>query len=458
MSKSIYQDYNICAVFADIEDSTGIANYYDTKKHKEFLKNFHDVVKEVLKANKWNAIRNSNYHGFIGDEFKAFIKKERGSETVSLGLELAVRLKCEWYLSEENKGRILKSDKEPIELNIGMNFGEVFEMPYPVLEAKERKNKILLEGFPISIAKRVQDVFKESQASRIILADRAYREFAGEVHTEYDFYYRGLPPLKNLAQPISCYEYLGGDLSYLYPDPKKNDEKEKILKTLYEKYPHNPWYASLLAHYYYTLAEYEWYNSPLDKLTTEAEEWYRKTYDVCLNAIQTIKWSKLRMLSSRLLTCLDVLEGWEELCYRAEQMFVTDPTFADALAMKSKGKLGQYIKSRDKTILKDCQEEAQRAFTLFHVHGSKEYDALFIASIMLFYYHSIEEKTQVALGELEKTVKYVEQDQIRWAYDEFLELLKDLKRIHEKEFAYLDGNRKYERLKDRIKKVSENNN
>ncbi len=144
--------YNICAVFVDIEDSTGIANYYDTKKHRDFLKSFHNVVREVINAKQWTSVRDSNYHGFIGDEFKAFIKKEGENKTVSLGLELAVRLKCEWYLSEENKGRILESDKEPIELNIGMNFGEVFEMPSPVLEAESGNNKILLEGFPISIA------------------------------------------------------------------------------------------------------------------------------------------------------------------------------------------------------------------------------------------------------------------------------------------------------------------
>jgi len=444
--------YNICAVFVDIEDSTGIANYYDTKKHKEFLGNFHDVVKMVLKANKWNAIRNSNYHGFIGDEFKAFIKKEGGNKTVSLGLELAVRLKFEWYLSEENKGRILKYDKEPIELNVGMNFGKVFEMPYPVLDAKERKNKILVEGFPISIAKRVQDVCKESQASRIIMADRAYREFVGEVHTEYDFYYRGLPPLKNLAQPISCYEYLGGDLSYLYPNPKINDEKEKILKTLYEKYPHNPWYASLLAHYYYTLAEDEWYKSPIYKLTAEAEKWYRMTYDVCLNAIQTIKWSKLRTLSSRLLTCIEVLERWEELCYRAEQMLVTDPTFADAMFMKSKGKLGLYIQSRDETFLEDCTKEAEKAFNIFHT--SIEYDTLFMASINLFYCYSIKGKTEDALKSLEEATKNAEKDNIKWAHDEFLEFLNELIKIHEKEFAYLEGNMKYEKLKSRIEKIS----
>ncbi len=456
MSKAKYKNYEVCIVFVDIEDSTGIANYYSTKEHRSFLGNFHDVIKRVLGDGKWDSIKDSSYHGFIGDEFKAMIRKDGGNEAVSLGLELAVRLKFEWYLSGDNAERILGSDKEPIELNVGINYGTVFELPYPVLDPKKNDNKILLEGFPISIAKRAQDVCKESQASRIIMADRAYREYVGETHFEYDFNYRGRPPLKNLTQSISCYEYLGGDLSYLFPLDiiKKDNNKEKILKTLYEKYPINPWYASLLTHYYYSLAEKAWYASARNKLSKEGEKRYIDTYNICLKATQTIKWSNLRSLSTILLTCLDVLERWKELCNRAEQMFGADPTFADALAMKSKGQLGQYIKSksREKTFLIDCHEEAERALTFFS--DSKEYDALFIAYLMSFYYYSIEEKIRVALNSLKEAVKYVERGKIKWAYDEFHELLDDLKKDNKEKFTYLDGNSEYKKLESRIKKIS----
>lgn len=77
---------------------------------------------------------------------------------------------------------------------------------------------------------------------------------------------------------------------------------------------------------------------------------------------------------------------------------------------------------------------------------------------MSFYYHSIEEKTHIALDSLKKAVKYVNQNKIRWAYDEFREFLNDLKKIHDKEFTYLDGNSEYEKLEGEIKKISVGNN
>ncbi len=99
---------------------------------------------------------------------------------------------------------------------------------------------------------------------------------------------------------------------------------------------------------------------------------------------------------------------------------------------------------------------SKRAFALFS--SSKEYDVLFIASLMSFYYYSIEEETGVALDSLKNAAKFVKQNDIRWAYDEFREFLNALKKIHDKEFAYLNGNKEYEKSKATIKKIAEENN
>src|ERR1051326_802433 len=164
----------IAAVFVDIEDSTGIANHYASEDYRDFLRAFHKCVQSVVHENIWSPILEAGYHNFFGDEFMAFLPSKKYSSAVTSALDLACRLKIAWYLSDQNRER-LQSDKEIMELNIGINLGTVHRMPYPLAGGADRP--FTLEGFPITVAKRAQSVCEEGRASRIILADRAYREY-----------------------------------------------------------------------------------------------------------------------------------------------------------------------------------------------------------------------------------------------------------------------------------------
>jgi class 3 adenylate cyclase len=127
------KDIHATVLFVDIEDSTGIANHYTTNQYGNFLREFHDVVSKTINDNSWakscpqiGEIRNTEYHRFMGDEFIAFLPHDQFPDNpVEIALKFAARLKVQWYLSKSNMEDRLSIDKEPIELNIGINTGLV---------------------------------------------------------------------------------------------------------------------------------------------------------------------------------------------------------------------------------------------------------------------------------------------------------------------------------------------
>lgn len=407
----------IAAVFVDIEDSTGIANHYASEGYRDFLKSFHSCIRSVVSADEWAPIRAVGYHNFFGDEFTAFLSSEEYQTPVSSALDLACRLKCAWYLCQENRER-LDSDKEIIELNIGINHGRVYRMEYPLGSHPNRP--FTLEGFPITVAKRAQSVCEEGRASRVVLADRAYREYVRTSLRSFDFSYMGRRQLKGFTQALSCYEWLGDDFEADFDQ----DDFESVLKVLNQKNPLNPWYALLLARYYFHRAEREWYEGNIDN------QWYRTTASLCLSALQTISGPTLRTLTDMLLTCLEVQKKWWELAFRAEQAFVNDPTYAYALGFRAKALLGLYMDERqDKHWLAEAEREAKRTITLFSKDEVSNSEPLFIAYLVQGAVHSIDGHETPAIDSLLSAAEQAKSGGIRWAGDEILSLRDVFQRI-----------------------------
>jgi len=402
---------DIVAVFVDIEDSTGIANHYGSAEYRDFLSVFHKCVHDVVAGDDWAPIRSPGYHNFFGDEFMAFLPASDYGSAVGQALDLACALKMSWYVSSVNRER-LDSDKEIIELNVGINLGRVHRMPYP-LSADDTHRPFTLEGFPITIAKRAQSACEDGRASRIVLADRAYREYVKRSQRNHDFSYMGRRQLKGLTQTLSVYEWLGDEFEE--PPDDLRDDLQNVLQSLYQKNPLNPWYALLLARSYYHRAEADWYAGQYDS------PWYATTASLCLTALQTINWSKLRTITAVLLTCLEVQRQWLELGFRAEQAFVNDPTFAYALGLRAKALLGLYIdeEREGKHFLDEAQREARRAITLFERHDEDiNHEALFLAHMINAGALAVEDRETRALDAFANAVRHAESGDIKWAAEE----------------------------------------
>jgi class 3 adenylate cyclase len=401
----------VTTVFVDIEDSTGISNYLEKEKYENFLLSFHNTVKKVLNAKKWEAIKKENNHKFMGDEFIAFLPhSEYDDQALELSLQLAATLKYEWYFSAYNKLR-LKGDKELIELNIGINTGDLSLMEYPVLHTRKVKKRYSYEGFPITLAKRIQSVAEESITSRVVVADRFFREYTRTKPRNYEFHYVGKKSFKGIAQRFSCYEWLGGDFyEYLFVKEAEENYIEDTLKALYDRNPQNPWYAALLAHYYYYLGEEEYYNKIFDN------EYYKKCAKICIDSIQkisSVSKYNMRELNELLFVCLEVGEKWEELCFRADHAFSADSTFSGALALNAKS---LYMLGGES--VRKAKETAEKLISLFQ--QSLDYESLYDSHFLLARYYATEEvKRKKMIYHLKEAIKYAQRGEIDWAYVDY---------------------------------------
>lgn len=408
----------VTCVFVDIEDSTGISNYLEKDQYETFLLEFHKTIQGVLKQKEWRALTEEQNHKFMGDEFIAFFPHSKfGSDALDSALRLAAILKFQWYSSQFNRER-LSGDKEHIELNIGINTGDLSLMQYPVLSGGQRKaKKFSYEGFPVTLAKRIQSIAEESQGSRIIVADRFFRDFTKVTHRNNEFHYIGKRAFKGIAHRFSCYEWIGG-FFYDFLDFKKNLAKEDMLKSLYAKNPHNPWYATLLASYYFSLGEDEYYKGNIDN------DFYKECAKVCISAIHNITQYNLREINELLFVCLEVAGNWRELCFRSEQAFANDQTFSSALTLNAKSlymlgtKALEENEENGKRILKKAEETAQKVIVLFH--HAFDHESLFMANLTLArYYSKADFKKPEALNYLKTAVKNARDGSIDWAYIEY---------------------------------------
>jgi class 3 adenylate cyclase len=415
----------ITTVFIDIEDSTGIANYLKKEDYEDFLKAFHKVILKVLNKDGYSFIKNDLNCKFMGDEFIAFIPhdREKGAKDIialRCALHLAATLKYEWYFSEYNHNRIF-GDKELIEFNIGINTGAVSKMISPILSS-ETTEKHSYEGFPITLAKRIQSVAEESQSSRIIVADRYFREYtaSAEQPISHEFNYLGPKSFKGIAQKFSCYEWTGDDF-YKYLDyPEYNDVNvEDTLKALYKKNPHNPWYASLLANYYYSLGEDDFWRG------TKDSAFYGMCAEICTTAIHNIAKYNLRKLNDLLFDCIEVTkERWDELSFRTEQAYTVDQTFARALALHAKSRYmhGKPYdkKSERKIYAQEAAKAAEKVITLFS--KSNDFESLFLAHITLArFYAVIDKNRQYMIDHIKAAVECVINggEEVDWGYSEY---------------------------------------
>jgi hypothetical protein len=296
-------------------------------------------------------------------------------------------------------------------------------MDYP-FGSDEGAKKKTLEGFPITIAKRVQSAGEDGRASRVILADRAYRDYVALSHREHEFSYLGRKQFKGISQSISCYEWLG--MEFEEPLILFSDENRDMLNKLSTKNPVNPWYAMLLAHFFYQEAEKQWFKfseelGDKEKFRTEFEERVKKLYtqtlNVCTSAVQNISWTNLRSLNTLLLTSLEVIEEWEELSYRGEQAFNNDPAFANALALKAKALL-----ELGGDAIKKAKEESKRVINIFR--RSEENEALFYAKLIHATTNLLLKADEMIEEDLSDALSLAEKGRLKWASREFEEFQK----------------------------------
>jgi class 3 adenylate cyclase len=207
-------------LFVDVMDSMEIANYWDTKKYRNFLNEFQETMQDGICLHK-DGIKDFK---IAGDETVVFYSSKDIGKDIVNAVCLANTLKILWYTRPTNRRRI-SDGKKVLDLGIGINTGKITYGEMPVYNELKKfiKRKKTFEGLPISLAKRIEGFSRDGRYSRIMVGPRTMTEL-NKQHHAYECEFMGLQKFKGMSQetPVfelkSCYStdaaILGGDKGF----------------------------------------------------------------------------------------------------------------------------------------------------------------------------------------------------------------------------------------------------
>ena len=251
-------------LFVDLVDSIELANYWDSKKYNDCLNEFQrcmlngiDLWRKRIKEIK-----------IVGDELLVLFSSKNIKTDIGNAIDLAVYLKILWWISSTNRKRIIEG-KKIFDLGIGINTGKVMadNRPYRKGMKKLAPKRKTLEGFAISLAKRIETFSRQGKYSKIMLGHNSVAEF-NKLYHNYEFEYVGLQKLKGLAQEIPIFE-----LKSSYTESAESIAKYKNLgwiikqlKHIRDADPSNIWLYMVLINIYAHKGNYK----RVEKLCKEA--------------------------------------------------------------------------------------------------------------------------------------------------------------------------------------------
>lgn len=193
---------NATILFVDIVDSTELANYWDLKKYNDFLNEFQERM--LAGISLWRSgIKKVE---IAGDELLVLYHSGDTKADIVNAIVLAVNLKIMWYASRTNKNRV-KDGKTILDLGIGINTGKVVSDNRPFKSTIKRliPKRKSIEGFAISLAKRIETFSRHGKYSKIMLGHNLVAEF-NKLYHNYEFEYMGMQKLKGLTQEVPIFE------------------------------------------------------------------------------------------------------------------------------------------------------------------------------------------------------------------------------------------------------------
>lgn len=189
-------------LFADIMDSMEMANYYSTTKYNNFLNEFQRCMQ--LSISLWN--KRIKQIKLAGDELVVFYASKDVKSDILSAIALANTIKLLWYTGGPNYER-LKEGKKILDLGVGINTGYVtYEYRTIISDLKRHiRRRKTFEGFPISLAKRIESFSRNGKYSRIMLGHQTVTELNKCYHT-YGYESMGLQKFKGMSQEVPIFE------------------------------------------------------------------------------------------------------------------------------------------------------------------------------------------------------------------------------------------------------------
>ncbi len=234
---------NAVILFADIIGASEVSNHKTPAKYYDFVREFQNIFRATFEIIK-KEINPDIFH--LLQDFKLDTRGDEGiliiylpyvdpkpyveGRAVLLGLDFALELKRLWVNSEENIDRIKNYKLLPVDIGVGIHYGNVHRRKEP-----KRYDKIwnplgfTPEGYAINLAKRVETESRNGRYTNIFVSEAAYgalQKYPTEKIYHFDEQQTMLP--KGISHKIPVFElkhyHLGSDWTLEIKPRVLNDE------------------------------------------------------------------------------------------------------------------------------------------------------------------------------------------------------------------------------------------
>lgn len=193
---------NTAVLFVDLVSSSEFASVLGLREYAEFVESFADLCVTQCRHFFQTVFKGRYVEGRdysvrqLGDELIVYLHSGKSSNDVYQLICLAVALKCGWLCIPQNIERNLRGAPST-ELAAGIHYGPVWSW--------KTEQGMRLEGFAISLAKRVESLSREGERFRIFLSDHAFKQVNRRMRNLI-FAPRRVPEMKGIVLPVGVHE------------------------------------------------------------------------------------------------------------------------------------------------------------------------------------------------------------------------------------------------------------
>jgi class 3 adenylate cyclase/tetratricopeptide (TPR) repeat protein len=265
-------------LFADLMNSSELANNWSLHSYDEFVTVFQKELGEVVKQYiQSKADYKSKVCPFLeaeirGDEICLILYRASDKqswllhEDVEIALQIAIKMKRKWLLCPLNQERI-REGRSIFDIGIGIHQGPILLGKHHRFLFQEddtsKKNrdlsvveKITPEGHSINLAKRIETHSRELHFSQILISHNVFNL----VDPDFRIAFRRseIGPFKGISQTIPVYEAIGiGHFDDQAFEPGFKDNELEIYELAVTNNPDMVWLLLDLGHYYFDVENYE---------------------------------------------------------------------------------------------------------------------------------------------------------------------------------------------------------
>jgi class 3 adenylate cyclase len=283
-SQDIAEQREAVILFADLMNSSELANNWSLPDYDNFVAVFQEELGEVVEHFIQSKVAyqlndNSALETDIrGDEiclkiYRATDKKSEEQrkilrEDVASALQVAIQMKRKWLLCPSNQERI-EAGRPIFDIGIGIHQGPVrlsrhyrfvpqtegtisnkTTMPFFLAE------RITPEGHSINIAKRIETHSRELRFSQILVSHNVFNFVDPDFRVA--FRRAEIGPLKGISQTIPVYEAIGiGHFDDQAFEPRFDSEELKTYEQAVTNNPDMIWLLLDLGHHYFDDEKYD---------------------------------------------------------------------------------------------------------------------------------------------------------------------------------------------------------